>query len=209
MMIRRQKRQAGFGMIEVLVTIVILMIGLLGLAALQARSSVVEMEAYQRGQALALARQMEAVVRAGRTQDTSTSPPTVASQFSSSSWSSSDGSTVFGNGDAYSSCSSVTAMPDREVCDWSMALKGAGEVRGSSNVGVMLGARGCLISVSPVSVTNAVAEFYVVVVWQGISATADPVAGSPGALCASNVNFGTGLRRAVVTRVLIPTLTGP
>lgn len=195
-------------MIEVLVTIVILVIGLLGLAALQARASVIEMEAYQRGQALALVRQMEAVVRAGRTQDTSVSPPVITSQFASAIYSSANGSKIFGTGDAYTDCSALSG-PGREACDWSMALKGAGEVVGGNNVGVMLGARGCLISVVPPTVPFAVAEFYVVVVWQGVSALVDPEDGSPGADCASGVDFGTGLRRAVATRVLVPRLTGP
>ncbi len=206
-MMRATFRHAGFSLIEVLVTIVILVIGLLGLAGLQARSLVSEMESYQRGQALVLLRDMEAVVRVARTQDTSVSPPVITSQFASSSWSSADGSVVFGTGDSYTDCSSLTP-PERQVCDWSMALKGAAETRAGTNVGAMIGARGCLISVSPVTVTNAVAEFYVVVVWQGTSATGDPEAGTPGALCASGVNFGTGLRRAVATRVLVPTLTG-
>src|SRR5207253_3006873 len=51
-------RQGGFSLIEVLVTIVILMIGLLGLAALQTNATVAEMEAYQRSQALVLVQDM-------------------------------------------------------------------------------------------------------------------------------------------------------
>lgn len=206
----RRISDAGFSLIEVLVTILILVIGLLGLAGLQVRATVSEMESYQRGHALVLLRDMESVVRVARTQDTSVSPPIVASQFSSATWSSTDGNVVFGTGDAYDPATGCAALasPAREVCAWSLELKGAGESRAGAQVGAMLGARGCLIAVNPVSVPNAVAEFYVVVVWQGTSPTADPDPGTPGALCASNINYGSGLRRAVATRVLVPKLTG-
>jgi type IV pilus assembly protein PilV len=210
MMKRQVQFQSGFTMIEVLVTIVILLVGLLGLASLQSRATVAEMEAYQRSQALGLLRQMESVVRAARTQDLTANPPVVASQFSSSSWSSTDGSVVFGTGNnAYTAGCAALTMPEREVCDWNMALQGAAELHAGSSSGAMIGARGCIISVNPVSVANAVAEFYIVVVWQGLSATADPQEGTPGARCASAANYGAGLRRAVVSRVLVPTLTGP
>ena len=46
-------RQPGFTMIEVLVTMVILMIGLLGIAGLMAQGQRTSFEAYQRQQALA------------------------------------------------------------------------------------------------------------------------------------------------------------
>ena len=46
-------QQSGFTMIEVLVTIGILVVGLLGLAALQTLTTVSELEAYQRAAASA------------------------------------------------------------------------------------------------------------------------------------------------------------
>ena len=54
----RRSSSRGFTMIEVLVTIAILMIGLLGLAALQTNATVAELEAYQRSQALVLVQDM-------------------------------------------------------------------------------------------------------------------------------------------------------
>ena len=53
-----QKLQCGASMIEVLVTTVILAIGLLGLAGLQSRLGLSEMESYQRAQALVLLQDM-------------------------------------------------------------------------------------------------------------------------------------------------------
>lgn len=51
----RTHKQSGFGLIEVLVTVVILAIGLLGLAGLQARSLNYNHSAYNRSQATILA----------------------------------------------------------------------------------------------------------------------------------------------------------
>jgi type IV pilus assembly protein PilV len=59
-------RQPGFTMIEVLVTMVILMIGLLGIAGLMAQGQRTSFEAYQRQQALALASDMAERVKANR-----------------------------------------------------------------------------------------------------------------------------------------------
>ena len=55
---RFAQRQAGFTMIEVLITFIILVVGLLGLIGLQVRSQQAEMESYQRGQALVLMQDM-------------------------------------------------------------------------------------------------------------------------------------------------------
>ena len=48
------REQRGTSLVEVLVTIVILAFGLLGLAGLQSRLQISDMEAYQRAQALVL-----------------------------------------------------------------------------------------------------------------------------------------------------------
>ena len=53
-----RRAQAGFSMIEILITIAILMVGLLGLAGLQTQVAAAEFEAYQRAQALVLVQEM-------------------------------------------------------------------------------------------------------------------------------------------------------
>ena len=59
-------KNAGFSLIEVLVTILILMVGLLGLAGLQSRALTAQMEAYQRSQALILLKDMADRINANR-----------------------------------------------------------------------------------------------------------------------------------------------
>ena len=60
----------GFTLIEVLVTLVILMFGLLGIAGLMAKGQRASFEAYQRQQALALANDMVERMRVNRLQST-------------------------------------------------------------------------------------------------------------------------------------------
>ena len=72
-------------------------------------------------------------------------------------------------------------------------------------IGAMVGARGCLMPVMPPQ-QNALADVYVVVVWQGVEARAEPSAASRPAVAPARSNFGQGLRRGVSVRVMVPDL---
>ena len=77
MTIRRPRSsQAGYLMIEVLITMFILAVGLLGVVGLQARAQQAETDSYQRTQALVLLRDMAARINANHEQafDTTVSP---------------------------------------------------------------------------------------------------------------------------------------
>lgn len=180
--------QSGFSLMEVLVSILITAIGLLGLAGLQTKANEIEMEAYQRSVALSLVQDMASRIAAGRQY---------AAAF--------DSDTVYGTGDDEPADCSALAEAARHFCEWSSALKGASETKGGSMIGAPIGMRGCVIAAAVPS-EDALAEFFVVGIWQGLTPTASPPANTPGALCAPDVDYGAGLRRAVVTRVLIPRL---
>jgi type IV pilus assembly protein PilV len=64
----QHKHQTGVTLIEVLVTIIILAFGLLGLAGLQAKVQLAEVESYQRAQAIALLSDMSERISANRGQ---------------------------------------------------------------------------------------------------------------------------------------------
>lgn len=195
-------RSAGFTMIEVLVTIVVITIGLLGVAAMQTRAASVEFESYQRGQALSLLRDMEARIAASRG---------IVPQYLDASLSSTDGSVYVGGGAVGDAgrvdCTAAGTGAKAQVCQWSELLQGAAAKEGASNVGAMIGARGCLIRVEPPQ-GNALADVFLVVVWQGLTPGAEPPADAPAGRnhCASAVDFGAGLRRGVSLRVLVPNL---
>lgn len=183
----------GFSLIEVLVSILILAIGLLGLAGLQAKANEIEMEAYQRSVALALVQDMASRIAAGRQY---------AKAFATGA--------VYGIGDKEpTDCAGKTGA-ERHICEWSNSMKGAAESRKESDgitrsIGAPIGMRGCILAIADPT-PNALAEYFVVGVWQGLTPTASPAANTPGANCAPDVDFGAGQRRAVVTRVLIPKL---
>lgn len=142
----------GFSLIEVLVTILILMIGLLGLAGLQSRALTSQMEAYQRSQALILLKDMADRINANRSN--------AASYV-----------TALGTGAACPAAGGTVASVD--LNEWCDALLGAAEVQGGANVGAMIGARGCIYqTVAPAS--GVPGEYLVAVAWQGFNSTATP-----------------------------------
>ena len=168
-------RQGGFSLIEVLVTIAILMIGLLGLAALQTNATVAEMEAYQRSQALVLVQDLADRIAANKTNADSYKRLDI-------------GLTVDTN-----PCNSYAAVADQDVCEWGNKLAGAAEVTGGgTKVGAMIGARGCVTEPTP--------NYYMVTVaWQGMTKAGTS---TPGATCGFGA-YGAGQRRtvSVVVRV--------
>lgn len=184
------KAELGFSMIEVLVTIVILVFGLLGLAGMQARMVTLEMESYQRSQALLLLNDMAARIESG----VSASGADYVT------------ATPLGSGDAQpSSCTGLAIGPLRDKCEWSNLLKGAAEVAGASKVGGMIGARGCISEIqapNPSAGVCAPGIYQVEVVWQGVVGTV-----APGFNCGSGLYGDETLRRVVSLRVFAATTT--
>ena len=176
-------KQRGVTMIEVLVTIVIVTIGLLGLAGLQARIQAAELESYQRVQALILLQDMVDRIKANRDQAVSYVTTGVGT-----------GGTPI----VLSTCTAMTGY-QRDLCEWTAALQGASETAGSARVGAMIGARGCISN----PVTTMPYEFVISVAWQGITPTSIPTASTCG-----QGSYGTNdaLRRVVTSRVVFSCL---
>ena len=181
--------QHGTSMIEVLVTIVILTFGLLGLAGLQSRLHVSEIEAYQRAQALVLLEDMENRITTNRSNAasyvTGTDSPLGAEHTCS-----------------YTSSST---LQQKDVCQWSEALQGAGELSGNSKVGALIGGRGCVENLG----NN---EYLITVAWQGMSPASTPPS---SVACGQNLYDGGSnssctddrCRRVATTVVRIGTLS--
>lgn len=180
----------GFSMVEIMVTVAILSIGLLGLAGLQARAHTAEVESYSRGQALLLVNMMADRIAANRADsDEVTSGAT--SQYNTA--------TTFGAGNGAVTCTALTGAP-RIACDdlaeWDAALKGAAVQSGGNNVGAITGARGCITRE-----TAPVQQYVVTVAWAGRgsfgSVPSDRTCGDAA------ITIG---RRVVSTVVTIPNL---
>lgn len=179
------RRQAGTTLIEILVTVVILAFGLLGIAAFQAKAQVGSMEAYQRAQAVVLMEDMQARI---------TATPNLAASYVT---------TGVGTGDLPANCNALTNRPDQDKCEWSQALRGTAEMKGTASVGAMLGARGCVTQVVAPNPTNNACQhgiYIVSVAWQGMHKTKAPPA---GLTCGRNQYGDEQLRRVVSTRVSV------
>lgn len=146
-------RQRGISMIEVLVTIIILVFGLLGLVGLQSRLQLSEMEAYQRSQALILLEDMASRINSNR-------------NFAASYVTGADNPLGTGNTCNYSSTST---RQEQDSCEWNNALLGAAEMIGTSKVGALIGGRGCVENLGS-------GEYLVTVTWQGMGPLSAPPA---------------------------------
>ncbi len=182
-------RQAGTTLLEVLITVVVLAFGLLGIAAFQAKAQVGSIEAYQRAQAIVLLEDMQA-----RMTGNSTVPP--ANYVTTD-------PLGFGN-TAYTSCDGLAGV-DFDKCEWSTALKGAAEVKGSDKIGAMTGARGCVEEIQAPNATDGacLAGIYqITVAWQGMHPTV-----APALACGKDAYGADSSRRAISARVSFGTPT--
>jgi type IV pilus assembly protein PilV len=166
--------QAGTTMIELLITIAISAFGLLGIAGLQTRMHVSEMEAAQRAQATILLKHMTDRIAANRKSAMSY---VTASEL----------------GTAVQDCSGLTSAA-LDLCEWNNLLAGASETSGSARLGAMIGARGCIVNVDAVMPR----KFVVAVVWQGLTPTVAP----GGTTCGANQYGDERKRRAMLAPVV-------
>ena len=172
--------QAGTSLIEVLVTAFILGVGLLGLAGLQSRLQISEMESYQRSQALTLLDDMASRITTNRA---------AAASYVTG--------TTNPLGVGVTCPTTATTREQIDVLQWCRALQGVAETSGGSNAGAMIGARGCVEQLP----NN---EYLITVAWQGLSNT-----GAPKEACGQGAYGADGQRRTVSTVVKAAYLAAP
>lgn len=173
-------RQRGTSMLEILVTLLILAIGMLGLAGLQGQAHTSELESFQRGQALILLDDIR-----GRLEGNMTNAASYVA-----------GPLGTGATDV-TICAAAGLRADIDLCEWSKGLKGSLETKGGNAAGAMTDGRGCIA-------TTGVANTYMVsVVWQGMNPTAVPVTA-----CGQGLYDSEKSRRAVTMTIRIPDLAG-
>lgn len=194
---------AGFSLIEVLIAMLITLVGLLGIAALQARAQQAEMESYQRAQALIMMSDIVDRININRattscfaiTTNTTNGTPFIGAA----------GTGHAGTPSCAASTSAYNIQADQAMVALDNLLKGTAEKLDGGNVGSMIGARACISYDSSTELAGAPGTglYTVVVSWQAMGDLAPPT-----------VNCGNGLygsetkRRAVSTSFRIANLYG-
>ena len=184
--------QAGFSMIEVMVSLMILLLSLLGLVGLIVVSQRAETESYQRSQALLLLQDMVGRINANRR---------VAACYAITT-DMVNGAPYMGVGSTVTpSCGFGTTQANTlatgDLTAWNGLLIGTAETMGGSNLGAMVGARGCVSFDIPRGV------YLVSVAWQGIATTAVP---GISFTCGKGLYGDEALRRVVSMNVQIANL---
>lgn len=139
--------------------------GVLGLVGLQARTTVANLEGYQRSQALILVNDMAERINLNRINAASY----VANNI--------------GTSDPGNCTVPTLTLVQKDLCEWAKAIQGAGETQGTTKVGAMSNARGCITSPS----AN---QYLIVLAWQGLQAS-----GAPASTCGQNAYSSEDMRR--------------
>lgn len=170
--------QGGLTLIEVLVSLLVSVVGLLGVAAMQLRSQAATAETMQRAHAALLLQDMVTRIQ--------------SNYLNANSYVAND----VGTGDVQA-CGDIADRAGRDVCEWGNLIRGVSEIASDeSRVGAVTAGIGC--------VTSPAANVYIVaVVWQGVAPS-----GAPGSACGANAYGAANenLRRAVTAVIRIPDL---
>lgn len=178
-MTTRYANEHGVALIEALIAMLIVAFGVLGFVGLQARTTVANLEGYQRSQALILVNDMAERMNLNRAHALSYVGNNIG---------------VTDPGDCTGS--SLTAA-QKDLCEWANLIRGAAETQSGTKVGAMLNARGCI--------TNPAANQYLLAVaWQGVQASAAPVNA-----CGKDAFSSEDMRRVVTVVVQIANLSPP
>lgn len=177
----------GASLIEVLVTLVIIAVGLLGMVGLQAKLQSTEMESYQRTQALLLLDDLRGRIESNRLD---VANYTVQAPVA----------TPVGAGMTCPAPGATRTSTD--ISEWCFALQGAAESVGGNSAGAVIGGRGCVEDLGVGAAGDQVVR--VSVAWQGLT----PIA-APTETCGANLYNGAAgtpcqgdLCRRVVSTVI-------
>ena len=141
--------QSGAALLEVLVAMLITAFGVVGFVGLQAQTTILQTEAYQRSQALFLLNDFAQRIYLNKSN---------AAQYVAN-----DIGTI-----PVSNCGSKSTMAERDMCDFALLIQGAAETEGSIKKGAMIGARACVTQ-------SGVDQYVVALIWQGVRASTAPV----------------------------------
>lgn len=181
----RNKHIAGATLIEILVTLVVIALGLLGLGAFQMRTQQMGLEAYNRAQALVVLDAIVNRINANR----QTAPCYAITAAGGSPYLGFPDGNHLGNvscagfGDA-----NTQQLAVDDLNEWDQILQGGLEAIAGNATGSALGARGCILF------DPATSTYTVAVAWQGFTETEAPTVD-----CGNNAYGTEKLRRVVWT----------
>src|SRR5688572_30098855 len=158
----RIQLKRGFTLIEVLVTLVILMFGLLGIAGLMAKGQRVSFEAFQRHQALQIANDMAERLRANKLQ----AAAYVAAAGAPDGIGDGKHFASLPAGKCATAACTAAELVAYDVALWDGLLQGYGErnAGGGARTGGVINARGCVeVAPAPASANT----YRISVAWQG------------------------------------------
>ena len=204
-----RNRQAGFNMLEILFSLLIVTTGLLGLAGTQVIAQRAEQESYQRAQAIVL--MTDIVDRINTNRKAAICYNITTDSAAGTYYMGAAGAGKY-NIASYS-CPALSTNPaavsraqlDLQFID--QMLLGAGETMGGNQVGAMLGARACI------GFDTASQSYTVAIAWQGTTSTFSPAswpaANNPAVArnCALNLYGSDTQRRVVWTTIMVASLT--
>ncbi|MBF0144144.1 MAG: type IV pilus modification protein PilV [Magnetococcales bacterium] len=198
----------GFSLLEVMLTLMIVTFGILGIANLQAKAQLAQLDAYQRAQALMTMSDIVDRLLLNRstascfafTDDTAVGTPYIGT----------DGANHLGTPVCTVGDAALNAMAVDAIDDFDELLKGAVETKDGGNVGAMVGARACISYDSATELTttggallDGTGEYTIAVVWQGQGDSAPSTASN----CAYGLYGAETKRRVVTTKVRLAHLS--
>ena len=176
-------------MIEVLITMIIILVGLLGIAALQARAQMLELESYQRAQALILMTDIVDRININRS---------TVGCFDLSNATTGAGYIGVGYGGGHTctlSTGAYNAQAVAAITSIDNLLDGAAETFGGASVGSMLGARACISydATTEIGGNPGTGLYTVAVSWQALISLNVP------AVNCANGQYGDETKRRTVS----------
>ncbi len=176
----RRRRQRGFSMIEILVTLVITAFGLLGLAGFVTRATAMGFETSQRARAASLLIDMGNRIANNKAN---------AADYV--------GAAVYGAAVNNDCNAAPNTLASRDLCEWNNLLVGTQDALGAGAAAAGLTFRGCVTQPNPLD------PLFVVTVAWGATVPGIP----PADLCAQGVFGDESFRRILRTQVRVPDLT--
>lgn len=191
----RRFRHRGFTMVEVMITVLVLSIGMLTIASLQATAKRSGHQAWQRSLAIALADSMVERIRAN---------PSAAADYHTGL-----GDAALGGGtiaDAPTDCAaeecSTEQMAEWDLWNWERRLDGAAIQDADDNdAGGLIEPHGCIVFEEAGAAAPDTGRLRVVVSWRGLTDTADAV--QAGDACGEAEAGTLASRRQVVVNTYV------